>query len=339
MNVHSDKLFFGKSGHGISRYDVVRYPVLDKINEKMKSFYWNPQEIDLGQEKRSFSTMTDMEQFIFTSNLKRQILLDSIQGRAPTLAFLPHCTDPSLENCLTTWAFIETIHSQSYTQIIRAIYPDPKIIIDDMPNIIQISDCASDITKSYDNLIANPSKENLYLGLVAANALEAIRFYVSFACTFSFMERGMVEGSSKIVKLIARDENVHLSLVQHILKILPQDDPEFAEIISDNKNKAEQIFLSAGEQEKEWAEYLFTNGSMLGLNSEILSGYVDYLLHKRMRNIGLSSGIPKMSNPLPWIEKHLTSSNSAPAPQEVELSSYLVGSIKNDLSSLDLSKL
>jgi len=339
MNVHPDKLFFGESGHGISRYDVVRYPVLDKINEKMKSFYWNPQEVDLGQEKRSFSGMTDMEQFIFTANLKRQILLDSIQGRAPTLAFLPHCTDPSLENCLTTWAFFETIHSQSYTQIIRAIYPDPKVVIDDMPNIIQIADCANDITKSYDNLISNPSKEDLYLGLVAANALEAIRFYVSFACTFSFLERGLVEGSAKIVKLIARDENVHLSLVQHILKILPQDDPEFIEIIADNKDKAEQIFLSAGQQEKEWAEYLFTNGSMLGLNAEILSKYVDYLLHKRMRNIGLFSNIPKNSHPLPWIEKHLTSSNSAPAPQEVELSSYLVGSIKNDLSSLDLSKL
>lgn len=339
LNVNPDKLFFGDNGHGISRYDVIRYPVLDKLDEKMKSFYWNPKEVDLGQEKRSFSSMTDIEQFVFTSNLKRQILLDSIQGRAPTLAFLPHCTDPTLENCLTTWALFETIHSQSYTHIIRAIYPDPKVVIDDMPSILQIVDCANDITKSYDDLMSNPNKENLYLGLVAANALEAIRFYVSFACSFSFLERGLVEGSAKIIKLIARDENVHLSLVQHILKILPQDDPEFIQIIGDNREKAKNIFYSAADQEKEWGEYLFKEGSILGLNSGILSSYVDYLLEKRMRNIGLVTTSNKMAHPLPWIEKSLSSSNSSPAPQEVELSSYLMGSIKNNLSDLDLSSL
>jgi ribonucleoside-diphosphate reductase beta chain len=338
MNVTPDKLFFGESGHGISRYDIVKYPTLDKLDEKMKSFYWNPKEIDLSQERRSFSLMTDIEQFIFTSNLKRQILLDSIQGRSPTLAFLPYCTDPILENCLTTWAFFETIHSQSYTHIIRSIYPDPKVVIDDMPNIKQITDCAIDITKVYDELIKNPNKENLYLGLISANALEALRFYVSFACTFSFLERGLVEGSAKIVKLIARDENIHLSLVQNILKMLPQDDPEFIEIINDNKSKAKSLFISAAEQEKEWAEYLFKDGSMLGLNANILSNYIDHLLNKRMRVIGLSTD-NKLDNPIPWIDKHLSSKNSAPAPQEVEISSYLVGSIKNNISELNFGDL
>jgi ribonucleoside-diphosphate reductase beta chain len=339
LNVHPDKLFFGESGHGISRYDVVRYPIFDKVNERMQSLFWRPQEIDVSQEKRSFNSMTDIEQFVFASNLKRQILLDSIQGRAPALVFLPHCTDPSLENCLLTWSYFETIHSQSYTHIIRSVFSDPKIVIDSMPEIIQIADCANDITKAYDAMVNTPNKENLYLSLIAANALEAIRFYVSFACTFSFAERALVEGSSKIVKLIARDENVHLSLVQHILKILPQDDPEFIQIIGDNQEKARKIFQSAAEQEKEWAEYLFTDGSILGLNVEILSKYIDFLTSKRMKAIGLVNNAPKLEHPIPWIEKHLTSSNAQVAPQEVELSSYLSGSVVNNISDIDFSQM
>lgn len=339
LNVHSDKLFFGESGHGISRYDVVRYPILDKMNDKMQSFFWRPQEIDMSQEKRSFNQMTDVEQFVFTSNLKRQILLDSIQGRAPALVFLPHCTDPSLENTLITWSFFETIHSQSYTHIIRAIYSDPTSVINDMCDIAPIANCAHDITKAYDQMVNNPTKENLYLALIAANSLESLRFYVSFACTFSYLERGMVEGSAKIVKLIARDENQHLALAQHVLKLLPQDDPEFIQIIGDNRDNARQIFLSAAEQEKQWAEYLFKDGAILGLNSGILCEYVDYLTARRMKTIGINlpSDGGKSSNPIPWIDKHLTSSNNQVAPQEVEIASYLASSVKNDISDMDFS--
>ena len=220
LTTSSSKLFFGEEGHGLSRYDVVRYPTLIKLNEKMQSFFWRPVEIDMSQEKRSFDSMTESEKFVFTSNLKRQILLDSIQGRAPSLVFLPHCTDPSLENCIVTWGFFETIHSESYTHILRAIYPDPSVVFDDLPNIKEIADCATSITQAYDNLMNHTSKKNIYLALIAANALEAIRFYVSFACTFSFLERGLVEGSAKMVKLIARDEAEHLALVQHIIKLL-----------------------------------------------------------------------------------------------------------------------
>jgi ribonucleoside-diphosphate reductase beta chain len=339
MNVHPDKLFFGESGHGICRYDTIRYPILDKIDEKMKSFFWRPQEIDFSQEKRSFDKMTDAEQFIFTSNLKRQILLDSIQGRAPALTFLEHCTDPTLENAILTWSFFESIHSASYTYILRAIYPNPAEVVDDMPNIRPIVDCAHDITESYDRLRNNPNKENLYLALISANALEAIRFYVSFACTFAFMERGMVEASAKTIKMIARDENMHLVLVQHILKLLPQDDPEFVQIIGDNRKNATQIFMAAAEQEKEWARYLFENGTMLGLNEKILSNYIDYLLPRRMKAVKLVDSIPRIEHPLPWIEKHFTSENSQVAPQEVELSSYLASSVRNDLGDLNLQDL
>ena len=337
LTTNNDKLFFGDSGHGISRYDVVRYPILQKLNNKMQGFFWRPNEIDMSQEKRSFEKMTNAEQFVFTANLKRQILLDSIQGRAPALTFLPKCTDPMLENCLLTWSFFETIHSESYTHIIRAIYPDPKIIFDDLPNIKEIANCAVSITNSYDEFITNPTKENLYLALVSANALEAIRFYVSFACTFSFLERGMVEGSAKMVKFIARDEAQHLALVQHIIKVLPQDDPEFKQIILDNQEKARAIFVEAGNQEKEWANFLFKDGAILGLNENILSDYVDYLLNRRMAAIGLIDRGSKMEHPLPWIEKHFTSDNSQVAPQEVEISSYVTSSVKNDIQDLDLS--
>lgn len=339
MTAHSDKLFFGDSGHCISRYDVVRYPIFSKLDKQMKSFFWQPHEIDMSQEKRSFERMTAAEKFVFTSNLKRQILLDSVQGRAPGLVFLPHCTDPSLENCILTWGFFEGIHSESYTHILRAIYADPSVVVEDLPNINEIVDCASDITHAYDNLIANPGKENLYLALVAANALEAIRFYVSFACTFSFLERGMVEGSAKMIKMIARDENVHLSLTQHILKLLAKDDPEFEKIMQKCKDKALKIFKSAAEQEKKWAHFLFKNGPVLGLSEDMLCDYVDYLFARRSKAIGLSDDSSyKGANPLPWMDKHLSSTNTQVAPQEVEISSYLVASINNDIENTNFAE-
>lgn len=337
--VNSDKLFFGESGHGISRYDTIRYPIIDKIDQKMKSFYWRPHEIDMSQEKRSFDKMNEIEQFVFTSNLKRQILLDSIQGRAPAMVFLEHCSDPTLENALLTWGFFESIHSESYTHIIRAIYPDPKVIIDDMPNIKQITECASDISNYYDAFRTNPTKENLYLALISAYALEGIRFYVSFACTFSFLERALVEGSSKTVKLIARDEAQHLSLTQHILKLLPQDDPEFIDIIANNKHKVVDIFNVAVKQEKEWAEYLFENGSILGLNVDILCEYVDWLYVKRLKSIGITTDVKVGTHPLPWLEKHFSSGATQVAPQEVEISSYLTSSVTNDIGNVDLTSL
>jgi ribonucleoside-diphosphate reductase beta chain len=340
LNSSSDRLFFGDSGHGISRYDMVRYPIFQKLDKKMKEFFWQPHEVDMSQEKRSFDKMTPSDQFVFTANLKRQILLDSVQGRAPGLVFLPHCTDPALENCINTWGFFESIHSESYTHIIRAIYPDPSAIFDDLPNISEIADCAGQVTKAYDALQFNPSKKNLYLALVAANALEAIRFYVSFACTFSFLERGLVEASAKIVKLIARDEAEHLALTQHILKNLAKDDPEFEKIIEECREEATAIFLDAGQQEKDWAKFLFKNGPILGLNEDILSEYVDYLLARRMKAIGLAHDTHyKGNNPLPWMDKHLTSSNTQVAPQEVEISSYLVSSIRNDVNDADFEKM
>ena len=341
LSTQSDRLFFGAGGHGISRYDIVRHPQLQKLNKHMRSLMWEPELVDMSSEKRSFDRMQEPEQFVFTSNLKRQLLLDSIQGRAPMTVFAPHCTDPVMENCISTWSFFETIHSESYTHILRAIYPDPSVIINDIPGIKEIADCATSIAKTYDALQNNPSNENLYLALVSANALEALRFYVSFACTFSFAERGFVEGSAKIVKLIARDESQHLALTQHALKILPKENPEFLEIAADHQHTAYSIFEEAGNQEKQWAKYLFSHGPILGLSEEILGQYVDYLFNRRTAAIGIAKpGTARLKNPLPWIEKWLSSDSVQVAPQEVELSSYLSSvALQNDLDGMDISAL
>jgi ribonucleoside-diphosphate reductase beta chain len=338
LTAQSDRLFFGECGHGIARYDLPRYPVLAKLNTRMQSFFWRPVEIDLSQERRDFGRLTDAEQHMFTANLRRQILLDSVQGRAPSLVLLPHCTDSALENCILTWSFFESIHSESYTHIIRAVYPDPSSVFDGIPSIQPIADCAVSVTRAYDSMVAHPSKENLYRALMAANALEAIRFYVSFACTFSFAQRGMMEGSAKVVRLIARDEGVHLALVQNILKLLPKDDPEFKAIAEDLKDESRQVFREAAEQEKAWAEYLFMHGGVLGLSVDSLVRLVDYLLRKRLHALGLGSGAPsRAEHPLPWLENWLQSDAVQVAPQEVEVPSYLVGTLVNDLESTNFS--
>lgn len=337
LTTQSENLFFGSNGHGLSRYDVVRYPQLLKLNEKMQSFYWRPVEVDMSAERASFNKMNDAERFVFTSNLRRQILLDSIQGRAPALAFLPHCTDPSLENCILTWGFFESIHSDSYTHIIRAIYPDPSHVFDEIPQIAQIADCATSIGRAYDTLQCSPSKEALYLALVAANALEALRFFVSFACTFSFAERGLVEGSAKVVKFIARDENAHLALVQTVLKLLPQDDPEFVTIAQDLQPQALAIFEEAADQEKQWVKYLFSKGAVLGLTEDILNRYIDYLLPRRLFAAGISRTRGAGDHPLPWVEKWYSNTSTQVAPQEVEIASYLTSSVVNDLNNMEFS--
>ncbi len=337
MSAKSSKLFFGEEGHGLSRYDVVRYPALLKLDEQMKSLFWRPQEVDMSQEKASFNKMTEAEQFVFTSNLRRQILLDSIQGRAPSLTFLDACTDPSLENCIQTWSFFETIHSESYTWIIRAIYPNPSEVFDGIPDIKEIADCATSIGGAYDTFLRTKTKKDLYLALIAANALESIRFYVSFACSFSFAERGLVEASAKVLKFIARDEARHLALVHLIIKLLPEDDSDFIQIIKDNKEEAIAIFEEAAKQEREWINYLFSKGKILGLNEQVLNQYIDYLLPMRLYAAGLSTIKGTIQNPIPWIDKWFTNSNVQVAPQEVEISSYLTGTVVNDLADTKFS--
>ncbi len=341
------ELFFGDPV-SIARYDRIKYPAIEKLTISQKGYFWSPDEIDCSKDKSDFRSLTQHEQHIFTSNLKRQIILDSVQGRAPVLAFLPVVSAPELEDWIITWSFFETIHSKSYSHIIRNVYSDPSKTFDGIMDTKEIVDCAKDISKYYNDLInwntysKRPSldtgwsvfekldhKKSLWMALMAANALEGIRFYVSFACSWNFAELKKMEGNAKIIKLIARDENLHLAGTQQILKLLTKD-PEFAKIKEDTKSECTQMFLSVVDQEKAWADYLFKDGSMIGLNAELLKEYVEYIASKRMKSVGLSSPFDIINNPLPWTQKWIAGENVQVAPQESELSSYIVGGVKMD---------
>ena len=260
-------------------------------------------------------------------------MLDSVQGRCPNIAFLPLCSLPEVETWIETWSFFETIHSRSYTHIIRNVYPNPGEVFDNIMNIKPIVECGNDISKYYDQLMDEPNKKNLWLALNAVNALEGIRFYVSFACSWAFAELKKMEGNAKIIKFIARDENTHLASTQQILKILPQDDPEFKKIKEECHDEVLQIFDDVIKQEQEWADYLFKDGSMIGLNAELLKQYVEWIATKRFRAIGLQSPYnTPAANPLPWTQKWIAGGSVQVAPQETEISSYIVGGVKKDVS-------
>jgi ribonucleoside-diphosphate reductase beta chain len=356
---HTDALaFLDPSGSvNIQRYETLKYRQFDKLTDKQLGFFWRPEEVDLLRDAKDFKELTPFEKHIFTSNLKRQILLDSVQGRSPNLAFLPLATIPELETWIETWAFNETIHSRSYTHIIRNVYADPSEVFDHLLEIEPIVNCARDISKYYDDVIEYGTwyrllgpgthvvndktitidlyelKKKLWLAINSVNALEGIRFYVSFACSWAFAELKKMEGNAKTIKLIARDENVHLGSTQMLIKLLPQDDPDIAKIKEQTKAECERMFLDAAQQEKDWAEYLFKDGSMIGLNKQLLCEYVDWLTCKRMTAVGLNCGMKPGSNPLPWTAKWIAGAEVQVAPQETEISSYVIGGTKQDVDT------
>lgn len=361
---HNDQLkepmFFGQTVN-VSRYDQQKYPIFEKLIEKQLSFFWRPEEVDVSKDRLDFQALPEHEKHIFLSNLKYQTLLDSVQGRSPNVALLPIVSIPELETWIETWAFSETIHSRSYTHIIRNVTQSPEVIFDDIVSNDKINERADAVTKYYDELIEKVSiynlygegkhvingeevrinlfelKKLLYLCIMSVNILEAIRFYVSFACSFAFAERELMEGNAKIIKLIARDEALHLSGTQHILNIMQEgkDDPEMSIVAAQCEAEAIRMFEEAAQQEKEWAEYLFKDGSMIGLNKDILCQYVEYITNTRMSAVGLKPIFETKSNPIPWINAWLVSDNVQVAPQEAEISSYLVGQIDSQVDASD----
>ena len=337
---HLDKNMFLDESVDIQRFDQVKYPAIEKITEKQLGFFWRPEEVDISKDKKDFNGLTEHEKHIFTSNLKRQILLDSVQGRAPNLAFLPIASLPEVENWIETWSFFETIHSRSYTHIIRNVYPDPSVVFDSMLDIKEILECGNDIAEYYDDLIKDNNsttnkydhKRSLYMCMMSANALEGIRFYVSFACSWAFAELKKMEGNAKIIKFIARDENTHLAATTTILKKMVQEDKDYVKIAKEMEPQVIKLFTNVIEQEKEWAHYLFKNGSMIGLNEAILQEYIEWIGCKRMRALGLTCPytVPQ-ANPLPWTQKWIGGGDVQVAPQETEISSYVVGGVKQDV--------
>lgn len=361
-DVLTEPMFFGQPVN-VARYDQQKHPIFEQLIERQLSFFWRPEEIDVSRDRIDFGNLSSHEQHIFLSNLKYQTLLDSIQGRSPNVVLLPLVSIPELETWIETWSFSETIHSRSYTHIIRNVVNDPSVIFDDILDNDNILARAADIAKYYDELhvcaqlydlhgeglhVVNGTsyqvslsdlKRRLYLCLVAVNVLEAIRFYVSFACSFAFAERKTMEGNAKIIKLIARDEALHLNGTQAMINLMRQgkDDPEMAQIAEACHDEAIDIFRVAAEQEKAWAEYLFKDGSMIGLNKDILCQYVEYITNVRMAAIGLPPLFKQSSNPIPWINTWLTSDNVQVAPQESEISNYLVSQVDSSIADVDFT--
>ena len=360
VNNKKQPMFFGKP-LGIQRYDSYKYPIFDKLTTQQLGYFWRPEEVSLQKDRGDYQTLRDEQKHIYTSNLKYQIMLDSVQGRGPGLAFLPYCSLPELEACMTVWEFMEMIHSRSYTYIIKNIYSDPSEVFDTIITDERILERAKSVTESYDDFITaaqnygasdqwmyqlenvplakdtlNDVKRKLYRAIANVNILEGIRFYVSFACSFAFGELKLMEGSAKIISLIARDENQHLALTQNIMnKWREGDDPEMQQIAKEEEEWVYAMFDRAVNEEKRWADYLFKDGSMIGLNDKLLQQYVEWIANRRLKAIGLKPqyDIAANNNPLPWTSHWINSKSVQVAPQETQITSYLVGGIKQDVNT------
>jgi ribonucleoside-diphosphate reductase beta chain len=360
VNTKKQPMFFGKP-LGIQRYDSYKYPVFDKLTTQQLGYFWRPEEVSLQKDRGDYHTLRPEQKHIYTSNLKYQIMLDSIQGRGPGMAFIPYCSLPELEACMEVWGFMEMIHSRSYTYIIKNVYSDPSEVFDKIVTDERILERASSVTESYDDFIRSaqmwgtgnmwqddfrqsPSaqweikdvKRKLYRAVANVNILEGIRFYVSFACSFAFGELKLMEGSAKIISLIARDENQHLAITQNILnKWRDGDDPEMKQIMKEEEEWTYKMFDRAVNEEKRWADYLFKDGSMIGLNDKLLQQYVEWIANRRLKAIGLKPqyDIAATNNPLPWTQHWISSKGLQVAPQETEVESYVVGGIKQDVTA------
>ena len=364
VDTKTQPMFFG-APLGVQRYDEYKYPVFDRLTTQMLGYFWRPEEVSLQKDRADYQSLRPEQKHIFTSNLKYQILLDSVQGRGPGMAFAPYCALPELEGAMNVWQFMEMIHSRSYTYIIKNVYPNPSEVFDTILDDEKILKRANSVTAAYDDFINDahewdqgrmwekdwkdsPSsqwtihelKRKLYRAIANVNILEGIRFYVSFACSFAFGELKLMEGSAKIISLISRDENQHLVLTQQILKKWADgDDPEMQQIAKEERSNVIGMFKNAVEEEKEWAEYLFSGGSMIGLNDKLLNQYVEWIANKRMKALGLDPiyDQPLKNNPLPWTQHWISSKGLQVAPQETEVESYVVGGIKQDIKKNQFS--
>jgi len=360
VDTKKQPMFFGKP-LGVQRYDSYKYPTFDRLTTQQLGYFWRPEEVSLQKDRADYQTLRPEQKHIYTSNLKYQIMLDSVQGRAPGMAFIPYCSLPELEACMEVWGFMEMIHSRSYTYVIKNIYSNPSEVFDTIIKDPRILERAASVTESYDDFINEAQiwgqgnlwkhldrdldsslpvieikelKRKLYRAVANVNILEGIRFYVSFACSFAFGELKVMEGSAKIISLIARDENQHLVLTQTILNNWRKgDDPDMVQIMKEEEDWTYKMFDKCVNEEKKWAEYLFKDGSMIGLNDKLLYQYVEWIANKRIKAIGLKPqyDIPMRNNPLPWTQHWISSKGLQVAPQETEVESYVVGGIKQDV--------
>ena len=346
-------MFFGDDLQ-VQQYSDMKYPIFDKLNQQQLGYFWRPEEISLQKDRNDYQDLSEQQKFIFTSNLKYQTMLDSVQGRGPCLASLPFVTNPELEGCIVTWDFIETIHSRSYTHIIKNLYANPNEVFDTILEDDRIEKRAESVTKTYDDLInlgyqwhldkskvdLQELKKKMYLAMISVNILEGLRFYVSFACSFAFGELKLLEGSAKIISMIARDESQHLAMSQTIINNWHDrnDDKDMIKIRKDCEKEVYKMYDESLEEEKRWATYLFSKGSMIGLSEKLLHQFVEYMANRRMKAIGLTPQYDQKTNPLPWVDHWLNSKGMQNAPQETEIESYVIGGIKQDVTKDQFKK-
>ena len=364
VNALKQPMFFG-APLGVQRYDQFKYPIFEKLTQQQLGYFWRPEEVSLQKDRADYQTLRPEQKHIFTSNLKYQILLDSVQGRGPGMAFSPYCSLPELEGAMNIWQTMEMIHSRSYTYIIKNVYPDPTEVLDTIIDDEKIIERAQSVTKAYDDFINaaqeygtgnwwkedwkdSPSaewtlrdlKRRLYRAVMNVYILEGIRFYVSFACSFAFGELKVMEGNAKIIGLIARDESQHMTITMNMIKNWQKgDDPDMLKIIEEEEQNVVQMFRDCVEEEKNWAEYLFRDGSMIGLNDKLLKNYVEWVANRRMKSINMKPVFsqPISNNPLPWTEHWLNSKTMQVAPQETEVESYVIGGLKQDVGEKTFS--
>jgi ribonucleoside-diphosphate reductase beta chain len=346
-------MFFGED-LAVQRYDTMKYPIFDKLTQQQLGYFWRPEEVSLQKDRNDYAELRPEQKSIFTSNLKYQTMLDSVQGRGPCLAFLPFCSLPELEGCIVTWDFMETIHSRSYTYIIKNLYSNPSDVFDTIIKDEKIEKRAQSVTQCYDDLIGighkwhldkskvdeYELKKKLWKALITVNILEGLRFYVSFACSFAFGELKLLEGSAKIISFIARDESQHLAVSQRIIKNYRdiERDKIMDKVIKDTEKEVYAMYDDAVGEEKRWATYLFSQGSMIGLSEKLLHQFVEYTANRRMKAIGLKPVYDQKTNPLPWTDHWLNSRSTQNAPQETEIESYVIGGIKQDVKKDQFKK-
>lgn len=335
------KMFLDPEGPvTVQRFEEVKYPKIAKFEELARGFFWVPEEISLTKDKIDHKDASDAVKHIFTSNLLRQTALDSIQGRAPSQVFSPVISIPELEALVSNWSFFETnIHSKSYSHIIRNVYGVPKEEFNKIHDTDEIVKMAANIGRYYEELHKLNSKKELgrevdvydhkraiWLALNASYALEALRFMVSFATSLAMVENKIYIGNGNIISLILQDELLHAEWTAWLINNVVEDDKDFAKLAKECEEEVYNMYLEVIKEEKDWAEYLFSKGVVIGLNASILKDFVDYTAYTRLKEIGIKykEEHPRTS-PIPWFNKHVNINKKQTALQESESTNYVIG--------------
>jgi ribonucleoside-diphosphate reductase beta chain len=341
----SRKMFLDPAGPvTIQRFEEVKYKKIADFEATARGFFWQPEEISLTKDANDFKDASEAIKHIFTSNLLRQTALDSLQGRGPSQIFTPVVSLPELEALVYNWTFFETnIHSKSYSHIIRNIYNVPKDVFNTIHDTKEIVDMASSVGKYYDDLhrlnclkeIADPTKETvlesahikaIWMALNASYALEAFRFMVSFATSLAMVENKIFIGNGNIISLILQDELLHKGWTAYLINQVVKEDTRFAEVKAECEQEVYNLYMDVIREEKEWADYLFMKGPVIGLNANILKDFVDYTAAGALKDIGIKYNNPApKSTPIPWFNKHVNTSSKQTALQESESTNYVIG--------------